>query len=488
MRVVLDTRNIDDYRKFLAIKSLPQFRVVGHEMRFPDEYAARLGYHVPQTDSVPVDLYDGLFDYQRDITTLAIRKRRFAIFAACGLGKSLCELEFARHAQRCHPDKITLIVTPLMVVDQMASEAKRFFGIEIPHIPANKLAEFLKSGSGLALTHYEALADKLPRGNLGGLVVDESSSLKANGVWCQTIIRLGKGLEWKLAATGTPAPNDRVEYANHAVFLDQFPNENAFLARYFVNKGKTQERWEMKAHAVQAFYRDMSHWAIFLNNPATYGWKDNTDSLPPIYTHEYHVGLTPEQEDIAYGETGELFPNKTGGITSRSVLSQLAKGSYYGKPVPTLKTSFIQELVGSWNDSTIIWCHYNAEQDEIAKAFPDCANITGSTKHSQRRKLLDEFLSGKRKVLVSKPDILGFGLNLQIATQMVFSGFTDSWEMFHQAVKRANRVGSTRPLNVHAPITDLERPIWDNLNRKAKRIEHDTNEQERTFKNASFQW
>jgi hypothetical protein len=51
--------------------------------------------------------------------------------------------------------------------------------------------------------------------------------------------RLGRGLDWKLALTGTPAPNDRIEYANHAVFLDHFPTVNSFLARFFVNRGQT---------------------------------------------------------------------------------------------------------------------------------------------------------------------------------------------------------------------------------------------------------
>ena len=49
----------------------------------------------PDREYVPIP---GLFDYQRDIAALAIRKRKFAVFADCGLGKTLILLEFARHA------------------------------------------------------------------------------------------------------------------------------------------------------------------------------------------------------------------------------------------------------------------------------------------------------------------------------------------------------------------------------------------------------
>jgi SNF2 family DNA or RNA helicase len=89
-------------------------------------------------------------------------------------------------------------------------------------------------------------------------------------------------------------------------------------------------------------------------------------------------------------------------------------------------------------------------------------------------------------VLISKSKILGFGLNLQIATRQVFSGLQDSYESFYQAVKRSNRIGSTRPLNVHIPITDVERPMVESVLRKSGRVQRDTEEQERIFKESAI--
>jgi hypothetical protein len=85
-------------------------------------------------------------------------------------------------------------------------------------------------------------------------------------------------------------------------------------------------------------------------------------------------------------------------------------------------------------------------------------------------------------VLISKPRILGFGLNLQVATRQVFSGLQDSYEQFYQCVKRSNRVGSTKPLNVHIPVTELEEPMIETVLRKAHRVEQDTIEQEQLFR------
>lgn len=427
-----------------------------------------------------------MMDYQQGITEIAIRKKRYCVFADCGMGKTPILLEHARYAVE-QTRKPGLIVSPLMVIPQTISEAKKFYGTsyQIEHVSAKDLPQWLSKGTGLAITNYEAIRDELDATRLGCLSLDESSLLKSHyGKWGTKLIEMGKGIPYKLACTGTPAPNDRVEYANHAVFMDAYPTVNSFLARYFVNRGETQERWELKAHAVKAFYLGMSDWAIFLVNPATYGWKDNTKQLPPIHVTVEDVTLTDEQEGIARGMSHGLFIGMdTGGIVSRSKMGQLAKGKHDGKRVETNKPGYIAGLVKQHADeSIVIWCKYNDEQDQIAKAIPEAGNIDGTTSFEDRTQIIREFQSGERKVIITKCKIMGFGLNLQICTRMIFSGLHDSYEEYYQAVKRANRYGSTKPLHVHIPVTDLERPMVENVLRKAANVQKDTEQQERIFK------
>lgn len=491
MKIDLNPHSVSDYRKFLAIKRLPAWSIRGRQAWFPDEYAKYLGADVPQAAPVQWEPSPFLFDYQRDILRMALRKQRFALFADCGLGKTLVFLEFIQAAmtQLGNQGKGALIVSPLMVIEQTMAEAERWYpGVEIEHVPARRLKGWLDTcGGKIGITNYDAIRDDLTRGQLGCLVLDESSMLKSHyGKWGTKIIELGRGLEWKMACTGTPAPNDRIEYANHAVFMDHYPTVNSFLASFFVNRGQTQERWVLKDHAIGPFYRALSHWAIFLTNPATYGWKDNVECVPPIHVHIHDVDLTAEQRSLFRKHTGQLFASDTGGIVTRSMLGQLAKGRHKGRDVGTKKPAFIKALVESWPDeSTIIWCIYNEEQDSIARMFPDAANIAGSTPHDTRMAMIDDFKAGRRRVLISKPKILGFGLNLQVATRQVFSGLQDSYESYYQAVKRSNRYGATRPLNVHIPVTDLEMPMVQNVLRKARMVQMDTEEQERIFKEAS---
>lgn len=483
MDVVIDPNSIEDYRTFLKIKSLPTYSVTGRVASFPDEYAANIGLAKERKQFINWEPSDWLFDYQAAITKMAIRKRKFAAFVDCGYGKTLMLLEYAQAAQQSLKGKQVLIISPLMVVGQTADECEKFYGFRPDIVGAKDLNKWLTGSGQIGITNYDALKEYTMPCNLGALILDESSMLKSHyGKWGQICLQLGKGLNWKLCLTGTPAPNDRIEYANHAVFLDHFQNVNSFLATYFVNKGQTQERWILKPHALEPFYRALSHWAFFMTNPATYGWKDNAGTLPPINVQLHDVALTDEQKEIIGTESGELFASKMGGITSRSVMGQIAKGNYRGKDIHSNKPGFIRDLVGGWKDSTIIWCMYNREQELIHKQFPDAASITGSTKVEKRIEMIKEFKSGQRKVLISKPKILGFGLNLQVATKQVFSGLQDSYENYYQCVKRSNRVGSINPLDVHIPLTDVEYPMVDTVLRKARRVQEDTDAQERIFK------
>ena len=485
VEIPLSTNNIDDYRKFLRIKQLPSYDIRGGFAVIPKDYA---GEFVP-TQSDKVTNYvpsDFLFDYQRDITRMALRKKKFSIFADCGLGKTLIYSEYAKAVDAVlASDKKILMICPLMVVDQTLEEyAKWYPGWEgFERIKSKDLAGWLVGDGRMGITNFEALNADLDTSRVGCIIVDESSLLKSHyGKWGTAIIRMGRGVEWKLCGTGTPAPNDRIEYANHAVFMDAFPGVNSFLAKYFINRGQTQERWQLKAHAIEPFYRSLSHWCIFLANPGTYGWKDCTDRIPPIHVTIHGVPATDAQTKALQELTGNLIVTTAGGIGTRSKIGQIAKGKYRGSPIATNKPSAIKQLVDSWPDeSTIIWCIYNDEQSIMERTFPGAASMSGDTPLSDRQKMISDFKSGKTKILITKPKILGFGLNLQVATRHVFSGLQDSYESYYQAVKRSNRIGSPRPLNVHIPVVDCERPMVENVLRKCHMVEEDTAAQERIF-------
>lgn len=489
MKIALDPSSPADYVMFLHIKSLPVYSFRGREAWFPDDYAGRLGLDVKQEEHARYRPSKFCFDYQRDIAELALRKRKFAVFADCGLGKTIIYFEWLRTILPLLKSSRqgALLLSPPMVIEQTMDEAQRWYGdkLAIERVDSGDVTNWLRTCKGkIGITNYECFRNPIERGQLGALVADESSLLKSHyGSYGQGVIDLGRGVEWKLAGTGTPAPNDRIEYANHAVFLDQFPTVNSFLAKFFVNRGQTQERWVLKHYALEPFYRSLSAWCIFLANPGAYGWKDNCEALPPIRVNIHDVPMTPEQQARVHKETGHLFAHRAGGITKRSTLSRIGKGL---DGTPTAKYDYILDLLAQQpNRSTLIWCWFNEEQDRLAEMLPGAASIDGSTPHAKRLQMIGDFKAGKTRVLISKPKVLGFGLNLQIATRQIFSSLIDSYELYYQAIKRSNRYGSTESLDVEIPITEVERPMAENVLRKAAMVQRDTEQQERIFRATS---
>lgn len=76
------------------------------------------------------------------------------------------------------------------------------------------------------------------------------------------------------------------------------------------------------------------------------------------------------------------------------------------------------------------------------------------------------WMSGDRPVMISKPSIMGWGINAQHCARMAFVGVTDSFEAYYQAVRRCWRFGQKREVLVHIFASELEGAVVANLKRK----------------------
>jgi DNA (cytosine-5)-methyltransferase 1 len=321
------------------------------------------------------------------------------------------------------------------------------------------------------------------------------------GVIKWNLIKSCKGIEYKLSCTATPAPNEVMEYASQASFLEKLRTEGDILWTFF-----TRDKfgnWKVKPHAREAFYRFMVSWSIYMRNPAAFGFTDILATLPPPEYREYRLALTDMQKELMHAfqtKKGTGMFNDRVGVKERSKLAQLARGFLYDGSekkrmvnlVESHKPAFVADLVRedvADGRQVIVWTVFDAEGEIIAGELGGVSQgvgvLDGSMSADARQELITAFKDGKLDVLISKPQLLGYGLNFQNCRSMIFSGIDDSFERRYQAIRRAYRFGQKDTVRVHTPyIPELEGMVFDNVAGKEAQFMEDVAAQERYYREA----
>lgn len=411
------------------------------------DFLARKRLRDPATgiaDSVSVP--DILKPHQRDITRWALRRGRAAVFAGTGLGKTLIELTWAERVAQ-YAGRPVLILAPLAVAHQHLREAAKF-GISA------QLARRQEDISGpVAITNYAKL-DHFDLGRFGGIVLDESSILKAHDGKTRTrLIAEAQQVPFRLAATATPAPNDFMELGNHAEFLGVMSYAE-MLAMFFVHDGGETQKWRLKGHAESEFWRWMASWAVMLRKPSDLGYPNDGYDLPPLLTQQHTAAV----EYAASLDTGLLFPTEARTMQERIGARKTSVAE---------RVELAASIVASKSDDPwVVWCNLNAEADALCEAIPGARQVRGADSDDAKELVLNDFAEGHLRVLVTKPSISGYGMNWQHCADTVFVGLNDSFEQVFQAVRRFWRFGQTRPVSAHFIASELEGAVVANLRRK----------------------
>lgn len=485
---------VDDYPDLLAIRAIPEYRFVGPtKVQIATRNLQDLGLADTSIADTFGELAPHLFDYQAWVVEMALDRRRFAVFADTGLGKTAIQLDWARLVTIAHGGR-TLIVAPLNVVSQTITEAAHFYGDTLPVTDLRDraaLTVWLEDGAGIGITNYEKIDGFDHAIPVTAVILDESSVLKASmGARRTAIMAAFKGVPYKLCCSATPAPNDRMEYGEHAFFLDVVRSTREFLAAFFVNR---DGEWQLKRHGETAFYQHLASWSVFMRDPKAYGFADHLADLPPMSVDFPIVDLTDEQRVAARahekGNQPSMFGATVGGITSRTKCMQIAHGFQLGDPIEryaTNKPQAIAELVNETHagEPVIVWVTFDEEGDQLAALIPDAVHLSGRTPQATRNAVIEAFAAADEhapRVVLLKSSMFGFGLNLQACRVQVFSTITDSFERFYQAVRRSHRYGQTRPVKIYVPLTQLDEAICQNVLNKEATFLADAQRQQQAY-------
>lgn len=400
----------------------------------------------------PLWMPDFLFGFQRFLTEWSIKAGRSAMFADCGMGKTPMQLVWAENVVR-KTNKPVLIATPLAVSYQTVGEADKF-GIKAERVVDGKVP----AGANIVVTNYQRL-HLFNAADFGGMVCDESSILKNfNGATKSIITEMMRLLPYRLLCTATAAPNDYIELGTSSEALGQMGYID-MLGRFFKNdqnnvssRGRrcgVQVKWRFKGHAEEPFWRWLSSWARAIRKPSDYGFDDDGFVLPALNEHDYVVKAKTTR-------AGWLFD--TLAVTLEEQREERRR------TIPE-RCDTVAGLV-EHSDQAIVWCHLNAEGDRLTKLIDGAVQVAGANTDEEKEERLMAFARGEIRVLVTKPKIGAWGLNLQRCAHVTFFP-SHSYEQYYQGVRRCWRFGQKRPVRVDVVASEGEGRVAENLKRKA---------------------
>lgn len=382
------------------------------------------------------ELNKNMYEFQKDIVRWSLAKGRASNFADCGLGKTIMQLEWANQIQKKTNGKV-LVIAPLAVAEQTKREGEKF-GIESRVCDSNEDVSY-----GINITNYEKL-ERFTAKDFSGVVLDESSILKSyTGKIRTKIIDNFRNVPYKLACTATPAPNDYMELGNHSEFCGAMTRAE-MLSMFFVHDGGQTSKWRLKGHANDIFWQWMSSWSVFIDNPINLGYQMDGYDLPKLNVKEIIVD-------------GEHTINESLTLTERRVAR---------KETLKLRCEAAAELVNNSDEQWLVWCDMNDESKLLHELIEQSEEVKGSDKQQHKTDAMLGFSDGNVKALVTKPSIAGFGMNWQNCHNMIFTGLSDSYEKYYQALRRCWRFGQEHDVNVYIIISKKEGAVKENIERK----------------------
>ena len=397
-----------------------------------------------------------LFDWQNDVVRWALRKGKAAVFSDCGTGKTAISLQWAAMVHQ-RENKPLLILAPLAVTQQTKREGEKF-GIEVH--PVRDQSECV---NGINITNYEMLPHFDPS-HFVAVILDESGCIKHKEAKTRMMLQeMFRDTKYKLCLTATPAPNDYMELGTHAEFLGVM-KQTEMLATFFVHDGGETQKWRLKGHAESKFFEWVAGWAACFKRPQDIGYEEEGYDLPELRMHDVIVQST--KTELADGQTMLFAPIGNTLLERRSARKNSLED----------RVAKAAEIANGTDEQVLVWCDLNSESKALTKAINGAVEVEGSMPLEEKEAGIVGFLTGKYRVLVSKPSIAGFGINAQNACKEIFVGLSDSFEQMYQAIRRCWRFGQTKPVDVWIVTSDAEGAVRQNIERKQADAERMTDE------------
>lgn len=401
-----------------------------------------------------------LFDHQVSTVDFLKTNDNVLITSDPGTGKTRCIIEYIRHNK--HLGR-ALVFAPKSILEPSWLQDIRKFAPELTAVVAlanNRKAAF-ESQADVVLTNHDAVKwvetnDFLVDG-FHLVVCDESTAYKnPTSQRSKSMLQLADKIPKKVLMSGTPNPNGIIDLWHQMRILD---GGQRLGKSYWAFRGATHTpitrmgftTWEEKEGIQDAVY------GLIADCNIRYRLEDCLD-IPENFTTEIKIDLSPtHRQAYEMMRTRAILDMKQGTVTAINAASlttkllQIAAGVVYGKDesfnLDNDRYELILDLIEARDQCVVAFNWGHQKEALIAEAKRrkiDYAVIDGETALHLRTKAVDDFQSGKIRVVFAHPASAGHGLTLTKGTTTIWASPTYNAEHYMQFNRRIYRAGQTQ--------------------------------------------
>jgi SNF2 family DNA or RNA helicase len=437
-----------------------------------------------------------LKQHQLESVRLSQNKGNLALFHDCGTGKTITALSiFLEHRKKITDLKLLVVVSPKILIGTAWTDDIRKISDTLSFCDLKYIKNIIPD---IVLTNYEYFKTKnnfnnfynLIKSNKFMCVLDESSKIKnhQSGAY-KKIFEVEKYFKYKYVMSGTPTPNNALEFYTQINFIEpQLLGKNFFTFR--------REYGEfIKEYNGKIIKADMS--MLNISSVARsymqrgFKWsvsKENTEKILNIikpFTHwvkESEVNDLPEQsfldryfdlssEEMKYYKDFEknmILNFKDTTITTDTAMAKLMKlrqicsGFIYNNKIieqdgicktilepinlgdsKVLALENLLEEIG--NKQVVIWCYFKPDAEKIVKMLQKnekTFTIINSS-NPNKEQAVNDFKSNKVQYVIANPSSAGHGITWINCNYAVYYSMDYNYETYYQSTKRIHRTGQT---------------------------------------------
>jgi len=427
------------------------------------------------------DLLNVCYKHQKQAFLLGTLFDSYAFFMETGVGKTMVAIKLIQYW-----GVPAMVIAPLSTIESVwYKEIKKWSKLNAVILWQNLKA--FKFDYNIYLINYEQFKklsneSEIPiEAKVQCLVIDESSKMKnPKSQITKELLKYKDKIKYRLCLTGTPAPNNLLEYWGQMAFINsELLGDNYFRFRntFFFSTGFGGFMYKPMKGAKEAIIDLVSRQAFSIRKEDCLSLPDRVYETRYVYMDEAQKAAyesMKKENIIEFKEHTTLAANE---LAKLMKLRQITAGftiTTQGLPVliSNVKIDALKDLLEEIpeDQQVLIWCQFHWEIEQLKNEFKDkCCVLYGEMPQKEKIKSIENFQNGKYKLLIAHPLSGGMGLTFTNCHYVIWFSLSYSQEQYSQANDRVYRIGQKNKVTYFLLLAKdtIDEVIYKVLDKKA---------------------